>query len=320
MIVVTGANGFIGSALVNELALKGKAVKALSRTTPGQKPPGVICETVTDINPDTDWRTLLDGASSVIHCAARVHIMRQSSADALSTYRSMNSDASCNLALQAAEAGIKRFILISSIKVNGESTVTGSPFAPEVQSCPDDPYGASKFEAEQGLLEIAVNTGMEVVCIRPPLVYGPGVKANFLSMMHWLKKGVPLPLGAVVDNRRSLVGLDNLIDLIITCLDHPAASNEIFLVSDDEDLSTTELLRRMGKALGKRPYLLPVPPAALLIAAKLLRKEHIAQRLLSNLQIDLSKTKTLLDWTPPISVDQGLKKTADWFLQNEKML
>jgi nucleoside-diphosphate-sugar epimerase len=220
-----------------------------------------------------------------------------------------------NLARQAAEAGVRRFIFISSIKVNGEGTPLGAPYRADAQPQPADPYGISKMEAEQGLRALAGETGMEVVIIRPTLVYGPGVKANFLNMMRWLHKGVPLPFGAI-HNRRSLVALDNLVDLIVTCIEHPAAANQTFLVSDGEDLSTTELLRRMATALGAPAHLLPVPSWLLEAGATMLGKKALSQRLCGSLQVDISKTRELLGWTPPLSVDAALRKTAKHFLEH----
>ena len=239
--------------------------------------------------------------------------LQETTTDALVEFRRVNVEETLNLARQAAAAGVHRFVFISSIKVNGESTSLGQAFAVENVPNPQDPYGISKLEAEQGLIDISNQVGMEVVIIRPPLVYGPGVKANFLAMMRWLQKGLPLPLGAIY-NRRSLAALDNLVDLIVTCLDHPAAANRTFMVSDDEDISTTELLRRTSKALGKPAYLVPVPESLLQIGAKLLGKQGIIPRLFGNLQVDISHTKQILDWTPPINVDDGLRKTAEWYL------
>lgn len=184
------------------------------------------------------------GHGVVIHSAARVHVMDEQSADPLAEFRKMNVDGTLNLARQAAAAGVRRFIFISSIKVNGEGTVLGKPYTAMDTPSPQDPYGISKMEAEQGLRQIAQDTGMEVVIIRPVLVYGPGVKANFRSMVNWMNKGVPLPLGSIY-NKRSMVALDNLVDLVVTCIDHPAAANQTFLESDGEDLSTTEMLRRI---------------------------------------------------------------------------
>lgn len=206
---------------------------------------------------------------------------------------------------------------MSSIKVNGEETSLGSPFTPDDVFIPTDPYALSKYEAEQGLLKLAGESQMEVVIIRPPLVYGSGVKANFLNMMKWLYKGVPLPFGAI-HNKRSLVALDNLVDLIITCIEHPAAVNEVFLVSDGEDLSTTELLTRVSSALGKKSRLLPVNQKVLEFCLGLIGKKDLAQRLCGSLQVDISKAKRLLNWTPPISVDEGLMRAAESFKQNLK--
>lgn len=249
----------------------------------------------------------------MVHAAARVHVMDDRASDPLAEFRRINVQGTLNLARQAAAAGVRRFVFISSIKVNGEATKLGIPFSADDIPAPLDPYGVSKMEAEQGLREIAAQTGMEVVIIRPPLVYGPGVKANFRAMMHWLTRGVPLPLGAI-HNRRSLVALDNLVDLIVSCLDHPAAANQTFLVSDGEDLSTTQLLRRMGRALGKPVRLIPVPPALIKVGATLMGKRAVAQRLCDSLQVDISKTRQLLGWSPLLSVDEGLKKAAQGYL------
>ena len=254
------------------------------------------------------------GVQIVIHAAARVHVMSESSADPLAEFRKVNVDGTLNLARQAVAAGVRRFIFVSSIKVNGEGTEPGKPYKADDAPAPVDPYGISKLEAEHGLLALAAETGMEVVIIRPVLVYGPGVKANFRSMMNWLNKGIPLPLGSI-RNKRSLVALDNLVDLIVTCIEHPAAANQVFLVSDGEDLSTTELLRRMGAALGKPARLLPLPGAWLNGAACLLGKGAIAQRLCGSLQVDIEKTRRLLGWTPPVTVDEALRKTARHFLE-----
>jgi nucleoside-diphosphate-sugar epimerase len=208
---------------------------------------------------------------------------------------------------------VRRFVFISSIKVNGESTSLGQAFAADDVADPQDPYGISKHEAEVGLRRLAAESGMEVVIIRPPLVYGPGVKANFQSMMRWLKRGVPLPLGAIC-NKRSLIALDNLVDLIITCLDHPAAANQVFLAGDGEDISTPELLRRLGFALGKPARLLPVPVSLLMAGAALVGRRDIVKRLCESLQVDISKARNVLGWNPPISVDEGFRRTAKSFL------
>jgi UDP-glucose 4-epimerase len=261
------------------------------------------------LEPSTDWTAALDGVSAVIHCAARVHVMADTAADPLEEFRHVNVQGTLNLARQAAAAGVRRFVFVSSIKVNGEATQPGAPFTADDAPAPLDAYGVSKMEAEQGLRELAAQTGMEVIIIRPPLVYGPGVKANFAAKMRWLQRGVPLPLGAI-HNQRSLVALDNLVDLIVTCLTHPAAANQTFLVSDGEDVSTSELLRRMGQALDRPARLLPVPQSWLKLAAAMVGKSDVAQRLCGSLQVDISKTRQLLSWTPPLSLDQGLKRAA----------
>ncbi|ALQ02335.1 UDP-glucose 4-epimerase [Pseudomonas brassicacearum] len=264
----------------------------------------------------TQWNAHLANVDTVIHCAARVHVMNDTEADPLAAFRQVNVEGTLNFARQAAEAGVRRFIFISSIKVNGEGTSPGQPYAADDIPAPADPYGVSKQEAEQGLREVAQATGMEVVIIRPVLVYGPGVKANFLNMMRWLDKGVPLPFGAI-DNRRSLVSIDNLVDLIVTCIDHPAAANQTFLVSDGEDLSTTTLLSRMARALGKPARLIPVPSWMLDRGASMLGRKALSQRLCGSLQVNIEKTRTLLNWNPPVSVDDALAETARHFRMNQ---
>ncbi len=313
-ILLTGASGFVGAGLLARLVGSGLPVVAAFRDSSRVAPASVPAIAVGDLLPDTDWTAALAEVGGVIHAAARVHVMNEHAADPLREFRRVNVDGTLRLARQAAEAGVRRFIFISSIKVNGEGTPLGKPYTADDIPAPVDPYGISKLEAEQGLMALAAETGMEVVVIRPVLVYGPGVKANFRSMMNWLSKGIPLPLGAI-RNKRSLVALDNLVDLIVTCLEHPAAANQVFLVSDGEDLSTTELLRRMGAALGKPARLLPVPGAWLNGAACLLGKGAIAQRLCGSLQVDIEKTRRLLGWTPPVSVDDALRKTARHFLE-----
>ena len=315
-VAVTGASGFVGQAVITELLSRQHDVHAVVRSL--DKSSHVSAKAIQtfpvgEIGPDTDWRDALTEVDCIVHCAARAHVMNETEADALAAYRAENVDGMRRLAEQAAEAGVRRLVYLSSIKVNGEHTVSGDRFASSDNAFPQDPYGISKWEAEQAFYDVAARTGLEVVIIRPPLVYGPKVKGNFLSMLGWLSRGVPLPLGAI-QNQRSLVGLDNLVDLIITCIDHPAAANQTFLVSDDEDMSTTELLRRLGAALGKPARLIPVPAALLELAARLVGKQDIAQRLLGNLQVDISKTREILNWAPPVSVDEGLRKAAQWYL------
>jgi nucleoside-diphosphate-sugar epimerase len=265
---------------------------------------------VQGLDANTNWLATLTNQQVVIHAAARAHIMKDEVSDPLTEYRCVNVDGTLNLARQAAAMGVKRFIFISSIKVNGELTHPGKAFTEEDLAAPEDAYGISKWEAEQGLWQIQRETGMEVVIIRPPLVFGPGVKGNFASMIRLVEKGLPLPLGAI-DNQRSLVALDNLVDLIITCIDHPAAANQVFLAGDGEDLSTTELLRGVARAMGKPARLIPVPPSLLMLGATVLGKKAVAQRLLGSLQVDISKARRLLGWQPPVSVEEGLRRCFD---------
>ena len=269
-ILVTGANGFVGRALCGEALARGAAVRGITRA-PCDLPIGVDNVVVGSIDGSTDWLDVLADCEVVVHLAARVHVMQEAAANPLAEFRRVNVQGALNLARQAAAAGVRRFVFVSSIKVNGEATQLGCPFTADDAPAPLDAYGVSKMEAEQGLREIARQTGMEVVIIRPPLVYGSGVKANFAAMMRWLQRGIPLPLGAI-HNQRSLVALDNLVDLLVTCIMHPAAANQTFLVSDGEDVSTTELLRRMGQALGCPARLLPVPVSWLKLVAALVGK------------------------------------------------
>lgn len=313
MLLVTGASGFVGSALVKRLTADNNLVVVAVRRTGIEIPSGVKSIQVGDLLPMTNWGLSLCGVSSVIHCAARVHLFNDKSSSPLTEFRRVNVDGTANLARQAAAAGVRRFIFLSSIKVNGESTQDRPPFTADDLPAPGDPYGVSKYEAEEVLRQIATETGMDVVIIRPPLVYGPGVKANFETMMRWLAHGVPLPLAAVTYNCRSLVALDNLVDLIVTCLNHPAAANQTFLASDGEDLSTADLLSLMGVALGKPARLFYMPPTLLKLGALVLNKSGIYQRLCCSLQIDITKTSQLLGWTPPVSVNEGLLRAAEGF-------
>jgi nucleoside-diphosphate-sugar epimerase len=314
-VLMTGASGFVGQALLQRLKLSADHdVRAALRRENPDLPTGTEIAVVGGLDVDTAWQEALSGVNVVIHTAARVHVMNDTLADPLAEFRRVNVEGTLNLARQAVEAGVRRFIFVSSIKVNGEDTPQGKPFTEDDTPAPADPYGISKCEAEEGLRQLAAGTGLEVVIIRPPLVYGPGVKANFLSMMRWLNKGVPLPLGAI-RNQRSLVALDNLVDLITTCIDHPAAANQTFLAGDGEDLSTSELLRRMAAALGKPARLLPVPAWMLEVSAALLGRRAVAQRLCGSLQVDITKARTLLSWTPPVSVDEAMRKTARHFLE-----
>jgi nucleoside-diphosphate-sugar epimerase len=304
--VVTGASGLVGTAVLSRLQREQLPAVGVVR---GEAPPAG-CVRGPSLEGGGDWSRLLESCSAVVHTAARVHVMQDSVSDPLGAYRAANVDGTLDLARAAAAAGVRRFVFISSIKVNGEQTSVGHPFSAVDNPSPQDAYGISKSEAEAGLKTLANDTGMDVVVVRPPLVYGPGVKANFLSMMRWLQRGVPLPLGAVEHNRRSLVALDNLVDLIVTCLHHPAAANQTFLVSDGEDLSTTDLLRRLAAAMNVPARLFPVPVWALEAGAAMVGKRAMMQRLCGNLQVDISKTRTLLGWNPPIDVDEGLRRAA----------
>ena len=315
-VAVTGASGFVGQALLTDPLFCRHNIRAVVRSQDKIAPflaRRVETLSVGDIGRNTDWTAALSGIDCVVHLAARAHVMNEIEVEAIEAYRAVNVDGSRRLAEQAAEMGVRRLVYLSSIKVNGELTVFGESFNISNNVFPNDPYGISKWEAELALHEVASRTGIELVIIRPPLVYGPGVRGNFYSALNWLSRGIPLPLGAIY-NQRSLVGIDNLLDLVITCIDHPAAANKTFLVSDGEDISTTDLLRRLGKALHKPARLLPVPVSMLEISARLVGKQDIAQRLLGNLQVDISKTREELDWSPPVSVDDELQKTADWYL------
>lgn len=258
------------------------------------------------------WQTALAGVDVVVHCAARVHVMDDHEADPLAAFRRVNVDGTVNLARQAVAAGVRRFVFVSSIKVNGEATAVGHAYRADDTPAPQDPYGVSKHEAEQQLLQMAAEGLIEVVIVRPVLVYGPGVKANFLSMMRWLCRGVVLPFGAI-DNSRSLVAVDNLVDLLVTCTVHPAAANQVFLVSDGEDLSTTQLLRRMACALGKPARLVPIPAWVLRVAAALVGRKALSQRLCGSLTVNIDKTRELLGWAPPVTVDEALAASARYF-------
>ena len=311
-LLITGANGFVGRALCNEANKLGFQVKALTRNPHDfiGTIQNIICSNLGEVDLVFEAMRHVD---VVVHLAARVHVMNERSGDTIAAYRNVNLDLTLNLARQAAAAGVRRFIYLSSIKVNGEKTEKGFAFTADDVPAPEDPYGISKMEAENALLDLSKITGMEVVIIRPPLIYGPGVGANFLSMMRWLSRKVPLPLGAI-HNRRSMVALENLLSLIITCVDHPRAAGQIFLVSDDEDISLTQLLRKLSKAMKTSSFLIPIPASIIKVVAAIFGKPAISQRLCGNLQVDIRKTKALLDWNPPLKLDEGIKLTADWYL------
>ncbi|MBU1555281.1 MAG: SDR family oxidoreductase [Gammaproteobacteria bacterium] len=300
-ILLTGASGFVGQAVLK--AIRDFEVISVGRRAP-DTPSRFFQAELTD---NTDFQPALTGVTVVIHAAARAHIMHDEVVDPLAEYRKVNVAATLNLARQAAAAGVKRFIFISSIKVNGEQTLVGQAFTAQQPPEPQDAYGISKAEAEAGLKQIAGQSGMELIIIRPPLVYGPGVKGNFATLLKIAQKNLPLPLGAIA-NKRSLVALDNLVDLIVTCITHPKAANQTFLVSDDKDISTTELLKLLTIAAGNKPCLLPVPVSWLQLVAKLTGKQAVVSRLCGDLQLDISHTKTTLGWVPPLSVEDGIKR------------
>jgi len=309
-ILLTGSTGFVGNGILKGLVDREAPTRAALRKSPTEFPAKVEKAHIGDLNEHQDWTSALISVKVIIHCAARVHVMNETTDDPLEAFRQVNVAGTLSLAQQAAASGVKRFVFLSSIKVNGESTQPGSPYTARNVTNPVDPYGISKQEAEEGLRKISAETGMEHVIIRPVLVYGPGVKANFAQLIKLVAKGIPLPL-ASTRNKRSLVALDNLLDLITTCIDHPNAANQTFLVSDGRDLSTAELIREISRCLNRKARLLPFPPSLLHIAATLAGKRAVADRLLDSLQVDISHTCETLDWRPPVGLEDALQKTVD---------
>lgn len=307
-ILVTGANGFVGKALCARLYERGHQVVPAVRQAQGLRNECVVG----DIDNAPDWSSGLQGCEVVVHLAARVHVMHEKATDSWAAFHRSNVAATLSLARQAAAAGVRRFVFLSSVKVNGEATIASQVFTELDLPAPLDAYGRSKMEAEQGLLEIAKGTGLEVVIIRPPLVYGPGVKGNFASLIKWVKNGVPLPLGSV-DNLRSMIALDNLVNFTALCTNialSPNAKGQVFLVSDGEDVSTAELLRRVAKAYGCRARLFSVPVRLMHMVARWMGKASVADRLLGSLVVDDSKARQMLGWHPPSSMDEQLQKMA----------
>lgn len=308
IVLLTGATGFVGKALTQRLLANGLySLVAVSRRQKVDLPLGVKLVLGADLAQEPDWCSILKGVDVVVHLAARAHVINDKATDPLSVFRRVNTEGTLTLARQAVTAGVRRFVFISSIGVNGNRNTR--PFTELDTPRPAEPYAISKLEAEQGLRQLAIGTDMEVVIIRPPLVYGPNAPGNLGSLIRGVNKGIPLPLGAI-HNRRSLVALDNLVDFIVTCIDHSAAANQTFLVADGEDLSTTELLIRIATALGRPSLLLPVPQNILKACLKIIGKGGMARRLCGSLQVDITKSRTLLGWNPPISVDEGLRRTV----------
>jgi nucleoside-diphosphate-sugar epimerase len=312
-VLVTGASGFVGQALCSALQAAGNPVRAAMRSSDSlPASDGLEVTAVGEIGAQTDWSAALAGVDCVIHCAARAHVMHETEADALAAYRAVNVAGMQRLAEQAAAMGVRRLVYLSSIKVNGEQTALGAPFLFSDAPAPEDPYGVSKWEAEQALWAVSARTGLEVVVVRPPLVYGPGAKGNLLRLASLVARGLPLPLGAV-QNQRSLVGLSNLVDLLRLCAVHPAAAGQMLLVSDGQDLSTPQLIRLMAEGMNRPARLLPVPVALLQAGGSLLGKRGEIDRLVGSLQVDSGHTQAQLRWTPPVSVADGVREMARWY-------
>ena len=303
-LLITGYSGFVGNNLVEQL--QGNYQLNLL----GRKQSSFGNVFTHNLDSSSLYNEALENVDVVVHCAARVHIMDDVSCDPLNEFRVVNTQGTLNLAKQAAEAGVKRFIFLSSIKVNGESTSNKIAYTAHDKVFPQDPYGQSKAEAEQQLLELGKQTGMEIVIIRPPLVYGEEVKANFASLMRLVSKGLPLPFRSIKSNKRSLVSVYNLIDLVKVCIEHPKAANQVFLASDDNDLSTAEMVALMAKVQHKKNFALPVPMWCFKLTGKLLNKNDVVDRLIGSLQLDITHTKNTLDWKPPYSVEHGFKLAA----------
>jgi len=312
-VLVTGATGFVGQALIPALIVAGHEVTAVVRNMPVPSlVKGITVHTIADIGPDTDWAEALKGIDAVAHLAGRAHVMSEDTADAEEKYNRINACGTERLACSAADIGVKRFILLSTVKVMGEKT-QGVPFSELDIPAPEDAYGASKLAGEQALRRIAGESSLEDVILRPPLLYGPGAKGNFLSLLKLCRLAPPLPLAAI-NNQRSLLFIGNLVDAVISCLENPNAARQTFFVRDGEDLSTSELIRRVGRALNKPPHLFPSPPALLLLAGRMTGRSQTVERLLCSLQVNDKKIRYQLGWTPPYNVVQGLDAMAAWFL------
>lgn len=309
-VLVTGANGFIGRALCRRLLAEKWTVCGTVRSAVNHVVvDGVKRIVIGDIGAATDWSAALPGIDTVVHLAARVHVMKDSSAQPLRTFRAVNVHGTARLARQTAEAEVGRFIFLSTVKVNGEES--RKAYTEDDPPCPMDAYGTSKMEAEKTIADISCRTGMEHVILRPPLVYGPGVKANFLRLLQLVDRGIPLPL-ASVDNQRSLIYVENLVDAILQCMKHPGAAGQTYLVSDQQSVSTPALIRTIAAALNKKPCLVRFPPRVLRMAAHLTGKGAAVDRLIGSLTVDTNKIKNDLGWKSPFSLEEGLKETAQW--------
>jgi nucleoside-diphosphate-sugar epimerase len=309
-VFITGVSGFVGTEVSQQAKQRGWKVWGQMRKAQKITDGSIYFR---DISPSTTWYDVLSNIDCVIHCAARVHQMEESGSGTADLYHQVNTEGTLTLARQAAEAGVRRFIFISSVKVNGEWSEPGKPFISDTNHIPSDPYALSKYNAEEKLRELAKETGLEVVIIRPPLVYGPGVKANFLSMMKWIRKGIPLPLGRI-HSQRSLVFVGNLANLILECCSNEHAIGKTFLVSDDHDISVSDLLRLLAKLMGRRSQLWPLPQIYLEKGLRFIGKGDIAQRLCGNLQLDIRETKTVLNWQPPMPFEKAIESTVKAFL------
>ena len=309
--LVTGANGFVGKLLCVELLKRGQTVRAALRS-PHQVPGGVESVTIGTIDGNTDWTETLRGVDVVIHLAARVHVMKDTAADPLAEFLKVNLHGTENLAEQAVKAGVKRLIYVSSIKVNGEQTQGQHSYTEQDIPTPQDPYGISKWEAEQSLQRIMQRTGLEVVIVRPPLVYGQGVKGNFINLLAAINKGIPLPLAAA-NNKRSLIYVGNLVDVLITCATHPSAAGQTYLVRDGEDISTAALVEKIVVALGCKSRSFYFPPNMLRLVAAVLGRSNQVARLLGSLRVSDTKIRSELGWTSSYTLEQGLQATVDWY-------
>lgn len=318
-VMVTGANGFVGQALCTEAIRRGLHIRGATRSA-CELPIGAEPVIVGKIDGRTDWAGALHNVDVVIHLAARVHVMKEAATDPLAEFLEVNLHGTANLAEQAARAGVRRFIYASSVKVNGEQTSETVPFTELDKPNPQDPYAVSKWQAEQALQRIAQETNLEVVIVRPPLVYGPGVKGNFISLLAAINKGIPLPL-ASANNARSLVYVGNLVDALISCATHPAAAGQTYLVSDSEDVSTALLTEKIARVLGRNNRSFNFPPALLRAVATLAGRSEQIDRLFGSLRISNEKICGELSWSPPYTLDQGLRATADWYRdeQNRSM-